>query len=446
MWTLVKLKKGEREWLLIKERDGYVTPGGRQVPEGSVLSGLTVEDVKAGTDLETPLLAALGDELRRPASPVHADDGRADAAEPPTSRSRKDGLAVRAQARRLSHPRGEGRGARCRLRSRNGDDLTRGFPEIDPLAGRAAVRPPGARRRGRGARRGRPPQLPAAAAAGPAAPAARYAPGRGGAPRHAVRLRPAGLRGPRPAAAAALAAEGAAAEGACPAVGALRYLDHSSGKARRFFAEVERLGLEGMVAKRADAPYRGGPLARLAQDRAARRPPISWSSGSPRPRGAATRFGALHLAQYVDGKLRYAGRVGSGLRRSGAGGAPRRARGRAAEAAACHRPIPRTRRARSGSSRAGCARCEFTEWTEDGLLRQPVFLRLRDDKRPEECGDAARRLGHRALGRRGRGRRGHPTPGASASNRPTAESPSRLPADQPRASSSGPPTATPRAT
>ena len=28
---------------------------------------------------------------------------------------------------------------------------------------------------------------------------------------------------------------------------------------------------------------------------------------------------------------------------------------------------------------------EFAEWTHDGLLRQPVFLRLRDDKRPSEC-------------------------------------------------------------
>ena len=28
---------------------------------------------------------------------------------------------------------------------------------------------------------------------------------------------------------------------------------------------------------------------------------------------------------------------------------------------------------------------EFTEWTEEGLLRQPVFLRFRDDKKPEEC-------------------------------------------------------------
>src|SRR5919108_3261109 len=48
MWTLVKLKKGEKDWLLIKERDGYASPDRAPFPEESVLSGLTVEDLKAG--------------------------------------------------------------------------------------------------------------------------------------------------------------------------------------------------------------------------------------------------------------------------------------------------------------------------------------------------------------------------------------------------------------
>src|SRR5215207_8015634 len=47
-WTLVKLKKGQNEWLLIKERDGYAAPDQVAPPEESVLSGLTVEDLKAG--------------------------------------------------------------------------------------------------------------------------------------------------------------------------------------------------------------------------------------------------------------------------------------------------------------------------------------------------------------------------------------------------------------
>src|SRR2546425_8322467 len=43
-WTLVKLKKGEKEWLLIKEKDGYVAAGGAPAPE-AVRLRLTVEGV-----------------------------------------------------------------------------------------------------------------------------------------------------------------------------------------------------------------------------------------------------------------------------------------------------------------------------------------------------------------------------------------------------------------
>src|SRR5258708_14613196 len=47
-WTLVKIKKSERDWLLIKERDSWVKQPGDQFVETSVLSGLTVEEVKEG--------------------------------------------------------------------------------------------------------------------------------------------------------------------------------------------------------------------------------------------------------------------------------------------------------------------------------------------------------------------------------------------------------------
>src|SRR3989442_1642889 len=52
-WTLVKLKKGEKEWLLIKEKDGYVADDGALPPQ-SVLSGLTVEELKAGAEPPGP--------------------------------------------------------------------------------------------------------------------------------------------------------------------------------------------------------------------------------------------------------------------------------------------------------------------------------------------------------------------------------------------------------
>src|ERR687896_2341132 len=58
-WTLVKIKKSEKDWLLIKERDSYVKSPGDVFPEESVLSGLTVEEVKAGATPANALLQAV---------------------------------------------------------------------------------------------------------------------------------------------------------------------------------------------------------------------------------------------------------------------------------------------------------------------------------------------------------------------------------------------------
>src|SRR6478609_11580996 len=58
-WALVKIKKSDKEWLLIKERDAYVKVPGDIFPETSVLSGLTVEEVKAGRSPANSLRAAV---------------------------------------------------------------------------------------------------------------------------------------------------------------------------------------------------------------------------------------------------------------------------------------------------------------------------------------------------------------------------------------------------
>src|SRR3954466_1877112 len=60
-WTLVKIKKSDKEWLLIKERDSYVKSPGDQFNETSVLSGLTVEEVRAGKSPAASLRAAIAD-------------------------------------------------------------------------------------------------------------------------------------------------------------------------------------------------------------------------------------------------------------------------------------------------------------------------------------------------------------------------------------------------
>src|SRR5207245_1625703 len=73
-WTLVKIKRGEKEWLLIKERDGAVKVGkDAPFPEESVLSGVTVEDLQAGRDRAAPIRTELA-RLRAPERSVRAAD------------------------------------------------------------------------------------------------------------------------------------------------------------------------------------------------------------------------------------------------------------------------------------------------------------------------------------------------------------------------------------
>src|SRR5690606_35911297 len=58
-WTLVKTKRSEKDWLLIKERDAYVREGeAAALPEDSVLSGRTVEQLAAGEDPADAMAAA----------------------------------------------------------------------------------------------------------------------------------------------------------------------------------------------------------------------------------------------------------------------------------------------------------------------------------------------------------------------------------------------------
>src|SRR5919112_2152902 len=58
-WALVKIKRSDKEWLLLKERDAYVKSPGDEFDETSVLSGLTVEQVKAGERPGAKLRAAV---------------------------------------------------------------------------------------------------------------------------------------------------------------------------------------------------------------------------------------------------------------------------------------------------------------------------------------------------------------------------------------------------
>ena len=166
-----------------------------------------------------------------------------------------------------------------------------------------------------------------------------------------------------------------------PVSGALRYSEHFEAQGEALFDEAERMGLEGVIGKRAAAPYVSKRSTDWIKINAAKSDDFIVVGYLP-PKQGGKGFGALLLAQYRDGVLKYAGRAGSGF---------------AARDFAVLEPLlaakPRAEPPGGADLTRGAVwladgpvvQVKFKQRTPDGMLRQPVFLRLRDDKKPAEC-------------------------------------------------------------
>jgi bifunctional non-homologous end joining protein LigD len=182
-----------------------------------------------------------------------------------------------------------------------------------------------------------------------------------------------------------------------PAAGTVRYLEHYATDGATLYRHVVEHGLEGIVAKKADAPYKGGRSSCWLKIRSDRSDDFVVV-GYTQPKGGRTGFGALHLGQFVGGKLVYAGRAGSGYNAKQLKEIKARLDRIRRDTPPCEGPVP-PEGAEGGIPISAVPDyrtatwvdpelvCEvrFKEWTQEGYLRQPVFLRFRDDKRPEEC-------------------------------------------------------------
>jgi bifunctional non-homologous end joining protein LigD len=168
-----------------------------------------------------------------------------------------------------------------------------------------------------------------------------------------------------------------------PKVGPLRFADHVQGRGTELFAQIRQRGLEGILAKKADSPYRPGrsnSWLKICVERTADLVVVGFSE----PERSRTGFGALHLGVHQDGELVYAGRVGSGF-------SVRDLRALRATLEPDRRATPAFKGLVPMPGQHGWVDpkyvCEvrFKQWTDEGLLRLPVFVRLREDKQPEEC-------------------------------------------------------------
>jgi bifunctional non-homologous end joining protein LigD len=163
----------------------------------------------------------------------------------------------------------------------------------------------------------------------------------------------------------------------------LRFTEHKDTQGEAYFRQACASGWEGVIAKRADAPYRAGRTRDWLKFKCEAGQEFVIG-GYTDPRGTRTGFGALLLGYYDPGHtLVYAGKVGTGFSRQTLDRLHVVLAGLEQDGT----PFGRGRLPRSGVHWVRprlVAEVGFSEWTADGELRHPRFQGLRDDKDPAD--------------------------------------------------------------
>lgn len=176
----------------------------------------------------------------------------------------------------------------------------------------------------------------------------------------------------------------------------IRFSGEIGSDADAILREVKRLGLEGVIGKQRGSPYEPDRRSGLWIKLKCVEEQEFVIGGFTPPQGARKYFGAVLVGYYENKRLLFAGKVGTGFDTK--------------SLAALHKLFMRQKRddcpfADLPSKRNGewiqgitptmmrhcqwinpvfVCQIKFAEWTRDGKLRQPVFLGLRDDKKPSE--------------------------------------------------------------
>jgi bifunctional non-homologous end joining protein LigD len=367
------------QWLLIKHKDAFASETDILLQDRSVLSGVSLEDLSTGASpprWDAARLVPSGPKEAMPETlaPMLAMTGEAARSDPDWLFEPKlDGYRV------IAFVAGTG----VRLQSRRGIDLTAQFPEIvaklAALGGDhlildgeiVALGPDGrpsfnalqnrAQRRGEADIADAQRQTPAVLVCFDLLHFA------------GVNLRPAPY------------AERRRWLSQCLLPSAHIQLIHAGKDAEALYAAAIASGYEGVVAKRLDSVYQPGQ--RVAAWRKVR--PVRSAEfvigGCTTGKGAREPLGALLLGYWEDGSLKYAGHVGSGLDDAAVSELTQRTRQLKAKRSPFAQKPPIHRPTTWLEPRL-VAEVNFVGWTPAGLLRAPVFARLRDDVPPQSVG------------------------------------------------------------
>jgi bifunctional non-homologous end joining protein LigD len=166
----------------------------------------------------------------------------------------------------------------------------------------------------------------------------------------------------------------------------IRYSDHLQGRGADFLAECCRSGLEGIVSKRGDKPYRAGRSRDWLKIKCRGQEELVIGGFTDSPT-AARNLGALLVGYFREGQLIYAGRVGTGFDDKALRSLHRTLKKREQPKSPFVRlPAKERRRGVHYVRPQLVAQIEFGSWTDSEILRHASFQGLRDDKAAADVG------------------------------------------------------------
>ncbi|HEY9176599.1 MAG TPA: DNA ligase D [Flavipsychrobacter sp.] len=163
----------------------------------------------------------------------------------------------------------------------------------------------------------------------------------------------------------------------------VKYCDHIDSKGTKFFSQAQKLGLEGIIAKKKQASYEEGrrtgnwlKIRNVLMEEAV-------IAGFTAPRKSRKYFGALVLGIYKKGKLTYIGHTGTGFNDKSLKELHTRMSKLVTDVNPFSGPV-KVNAAVTWLKPELVCNIKYTEITGEGIRRHPVFLGLREDKEAEE--------------------------------------------------------------
>jgi bifunctional non-homologous end joining protein LigD len=163
----------------------------------------------------------------------------------------------------------------------------------------------------------------------------------------------------------------------------VRYSDHIVQKGSAFFEAATQQGLEGVMAKTINGEYTPAIRTRQWLKIKANQRQEVVIGGFTETRGSRSHFGALVLGVYEKNKLIYVGHTGSGFTEQSLAAISKKLKPLITSTSAFAKK-PKTNMPCTWVKPVLVCEVKFSEWTKDSILRQPIFVGLREDKNAKD--------------------------------------------------------------